>query len=240
TPLMSILKTVLEEEPKSVVYLLYGNRGEEDIIFKTTLDRLTQRYEGQFKVTYTLSQPRREKQKGIGGWFAKGTTQWDGAIGRIDAPMIKKFLQESPAQGKQVEYFICGPGDMITSVERTLKNNGVAEEYIHAEYFTTNASDIQSIKGTANAQVTVHLNGSTIEIEVPSSQTILTALLKAGYDPPYSCTSGACSTCIAKTLQGQVKMDVHYAIDDDEVASGFILTCQSHPMTEKVEITYEV
>ena len=236
TPLMSILKTVLEEEPKSTVYLFYGNRKEDGIIFQSDLGILQKRYAGQLVVEHILSQPKKEK----GGWFSKGKTTWTGKVGRLGASNVKEFIKEHPARSKDSEYFICGPGDMITSVERTLKNMDLPAANIHAEHFTSNVADEDKVKGAAGSLVTAHLNGETVQVNVPSDKTILDVLIKEGYDPPYSCTSGACSTCLAKTLKGSVKMDVHYAIDDDEIAQGFILTCQSHPMTAEVEVTYEV
>lgn len=236
TPLMSILKTVLEEEPKSNVCLFYGNHDEDSIIFKDELDTLQSRYAGQLVVEHILSQPKREK----GGWFSKGKITWTGKVGRLGAKNVKAFLAEHPIRGKSAEYFICGPGDMITSLERTLKNHGIDTDKIHTEHFTSSVAEEDKVKGADGSLVKVHLNGQTLEVNVPSDKTILDVLLKEGFDPPYSCTSGACSTCLAKTISGEVKMDVCYAIDESEVAEGFILTCQSHPTTAEVEITYEV
>ncbi len=240
TPLMSILKTVLEQEPKSTVFLLYGNRNEQSIIFKEELDLLQQRYEGQLVMEHILSQPKREKSKGLGSLFSKGTLSWTGKVGRIDAKVIKQFLMEQPPRSEQVEYFICGPGDMITTVERALKNQGIDTKHIHVEHFTSNIAEKDKVQTQGTSLVKVHLNGQVVEISINNNATILETLIKEGFDPPYSCTSGACSTCLAKTISGEVKMDVHYAIDDDEVAQGFILTCQAHPITPEVEITYEI
>ncbi len=236
TPLMSILKTILEQEPKSSVHLFYGNRNEDSIIFKSDLDALQSRYAGQLSVEHILSQPKKEKS----GWLSRAKISWTGKVGRLGAKTIKEFLAAHPAHAQQSEYFICGPGDMITTVERTLKNMNIPADTIHAEHFTSSVAEGDKVKGVEGSLVTVQLNGEAIQIAVPSGKTILDTLIKEGYDPPYSCTSGACSTCLAKTIKGKVKMDVHYAIDDDEVAQGFILTCQSHPMTDEVEVTYDV
>ena len=240
TPLFSILKTILEKEPMSKIYLLYGNRNEDSIIFKDQIYQIQQRYAGQIIVKHILSQPKREKGKGITGLFSKGTITWEGDIGRIDSAVVKKFLEENPSKGGIQEYFICGPGAMISEVEKALTGLGIDKKLIHAEYFTNDSSNGQATTGLEGGKVIVHLSGEEIELIVPPGKTILDTLIDLKYDPPYSCTSGACSTCMAKVLNGSVRMDACYALDDDEVAEGYILTCQSHPTSDKVVLTYEV
>jgi ring-1,2-phenylacetyl-CoA epoxidase subunit PaaE len=117
TPLMSILKTVLEQEPSSNVYLLYGNRDEDSIIFRDQLERLSQRYTGQLVVEHTLSRPQREKRSGLSGLFSRGKITWEGLQGRIGADAVQRFLRDYEAPAKPAEYFVCGPGLMIDTVE---------------------------------------------------------------------------------------------------------------------------
>lgn len=242
TPLMSTLKTILEKEPMSFVFLLYGNRNEEEIIFKAELKRLAQRYEGQLHVEYVLSQPLREKPKGLGGLFSKGKTTWEGKTGRVDAGTASKFLQEYPPRHKQSEYFLCGPGSMIESVEKILLAANVDKKNIHHEYFSSpdGAASTAPIAGVAGAKLIATLDGKRFETTVPAGKHILFALLDAKADAPYSCTSGACATCMAKVLKGEVKMDACYALDESEVKNGFILTCQAHPVSPEVEVTFDI
>ncbi len=244
TPLMSILKTILEKEPMSFVFLLYGNRSEEGIIFKNQLDTLARRYEGQLIVEHVLSQPKLEKSKGLGGLFSKGKPTWAGKTGRIDGKVFQRFMEENPYRHKQSEYFICGPGSMIGSVEKSLLDSGVDKKNIHHEYFTAVADSTASAAAAgatvAGAKLTAYLDGRKIETTVPAGKHLLFAVIDAGGDAPYSCTSGACATCMAKVTKGTVKMDACFALDESEIKQGYVLTCQAHPTSEEVEITYDV
>ncbi len=247
TPLMSIIKTTLESEPMSAIFLLYGSRSEEDIIFRDALDRLSERYTGQLHVEHILSRPKKESSgNGLFGMFKKSTINWNGKTGRITQKAAIEFLDENMAHGPEDDclYFICGPGNMADTVKGALLGRGIQAKQIHTEHFV-NANHIPGefqpgASAGGEKRMIVHLQGKRIELPVPAGATILDVLVKERYDPPYSCTAGACSTCMAKLLSGKVHMEACYALDDEEVKAGYILTCQSKPETDVVELTYDM
>ena len=246
TPLMSIIKTTLEIEPQSSVYLLYGNRDEESIIFKDELDALAQKYNGQFRVVHTLSQPKREKPKGFGGLFKKGSISWEGQTGRIDAKKVMRFLAENESQYKDTEYFLCGPNEMIFMLLNYLTDKqGVEKSKVHFELFNTTGVVIKKkkqreIDNSILSEITIHEGGKDFIFSIPQgSDNILDAALNNHADLPFACKGGVCCTCRAKLIEGKVDMEVNYALEQEELDAGYILTCQAIPLSQKVIVDFD-
>lgn len=237
TPLMSMLKTLLETEPKSQVSLLYCNRTPEDIIFKEELSALAQNHTA-LNVVHTLSKPRAD---------------WTGPKGRFEGTHAKVLLQEVLAKtALPADFYLCGPNGLMEAASVVLKNElDVPEERIHREFYTTPTSDKQRSTPATELNpdvlqqielkeqtVLVHLDGGEHTLTVSPQQYILDAALDAGLDPPYACQEGVCCTCRAKLLSGQVSLDEREGLSDEELEAGFILTCQAHPLTADVELEY--
>ena len=242
TPMLSMLKSVIEAEPKSQVLLFYGNRNEASIMFRSELESLVSRYRGQLEVVHVLSKSGKSGGKGLFGWMNGSGDAWEGMKGRLDGAMLNRLLDDNPPVTESIEYFICGPGSMNEDITNALKSRGVEKKFIHTEHFSSHhLPHEQKAKGDVDgAQLTVHLDGQKITTVIPSGVNILQHLLNEGYDPPYSCTSGSCASCIGKVISGKARMEVCLALDEEEVKDGFVLTCQAHPESAELELTFEV
>lgn len=232
TPMLSIIKTVLQAEPLSKITLFYGNLDEASTIFKKQLDTIRERNLGRFNLYYIYDKP---------------TLLGEDIFQGIMSPeKVKKLIERFVNINENNEYFICGPGPMMDSVKQTLHHLNIDNSKIHIEYFTaaTDASpkpniDLDRIP-LLQSQVTIIIDGVESTITVPSDgNAILDAALDADLDVPFACKGAVCCTCRAKLVEGQVRMDMNYALSDSEVAQGYILTCQAHPLTPIVVVDYD-
>lgn len=234
TPVMSIMKTVLQNEPESQFTLVYGNKNRNTIIFREAIEGLKNIYMQRLRLYHVLSREMMDVPL---------------FNGRINAEKVKTFADTLINLKEIDEVFICGPEEMLLSVRQQLQDLGVPHEKIHIELFTSpdqpQASHENWVKthkqeDGKSSKVSIRLDGATFEMELPyNGDSILDAALKHGADLPYACKGGVCSTCRAKVTEGSVVMETNYALEKDEVAKGFVLTCQSHPTSEKVVIDFD-
>jgi ring-1,2-phenylacetyl-CoA epoxidase subunit PaaE len=231
TPILSIIKTTLLAEPKSRFTLVYGNRASSSVIFRDELSELKDVYMGRLKLVYVMS---REQQ------------DIDLFNGRITGEKCSAFLKHwIDVQDIDVA-FICGPEDMMHGVSRSLQEAGMAKEKIRIELFAASIPKHEHkprpvVEGTRHqTEVTVIMDGSAASFTMDKDkESILDAGLRAGIDMRYSCKGGVCSTCRCKVVEGNVEMDVNYALEDYEVARGFVLSCQAFPITDTVIVDFD-
>ncbi len=231
TPIMSILKTVLRTEPHSRFTLFYGNQSSERVIFREAIEGLKNQYLGRLAVHYVLS---------------REFTGSDLFTGRISRQKCATFFDKIIAIEDVDEFFICGPQEMNEDIRDLLLENGVERKQVHVELFTTGVrrearttKEVSKQSGT-EAQIQITLDGTIFEFPLYSNgDSILDAALKKGADLPFACKGGVCCTCRARLTEGEVEMEVNYALEPDEVAAGYILTCQSHPRSARVVVDFD-
>lgn len=230
TPILSIAKTVLKEEPKSDVTLFYGNKGFSSIIFREELEALKSLNLSNFRIIHVLS------RESLGNKIQKG---------RIDAEKCAQLYDAFLKDQSIDAVYTCGPESMILDVEKTLIEKGVKKENIHFELFSSSGSAKKSEQKQTNepsfdSRVSLILDGDTYDFDMSSQgKSILDAGYEAGADLPFACKGGVCCTCKAKILEGSASMDVNYALDKDEVERGYILSCQAHPTSDKLVVSFD-
>jgi ring-1,2-phenylacetyl-CoA epoxidase subunit PaaE len=231
TPVLSLITTVLEEEPQSRVTLLFGNRRTASVMFLEELEDLKNRYLGRLQLVHVLS---REPQ---------GVELFSG---RLDPGRVRQILDLLAPVDTVDEFYLCGPYGMVTGAQELLREAGVDGRHVHHEIFHVAEQEspreevVVDESAPPAAVVTVNLDGRTSRVEMPSKEeTILNATLRSRPDAPYSCTGGVCGTCRARLVSGEVRMDRNYALEPEELEAGVVLTCQSHPVTDEVSLDYD-
>ena len=233
TPLFSMAKSALHVEPNSHVWLIYGNRDQNSIIYKAHLDAMEQAYgRSRFQVTHMLSQP---------------SFGWTGAEGRLNQHTLTKLLDQlSTTERQNASFYLCGPDGMMAEARSALSLVGVPAERVHKESFAhapVAAGDVveepMTASDTGSPEVTVLYEGSEYKFAVAPHQTILEAALDLDIDLPYSCQAGMCTACMGRCLSGKVKLDEEDGLSESELKAGYVLTCVAHPVGSDVVIEIE-
>jgi len=235
TPVYSLIASILDGEPQSRVTLIYGNRRTATTMFREKLAWLKNAHLERFQWINILSRETQDEEI---------------LNGRIDnrkgAALNRRLIRIRDFD----EFFLCGPEAMISEVSRGLRREEVDESRIHFELFFASAEDARAVLAKHRARavrfggnvfdVTVRSNGRAVSLEVAADgENILDAALDAGVDVPFSCKGGVCATCKARLIEGQVEMDLNHALSSEEVAAGYVLTCQAHPITPRVVVDYD-
>ena len=232
TPLLSIIKTHLEQEPKSSFKLFYTNKTAASIILKEELESLKNRFMDRLEIFYFLTKERRNIE------FLNG---------RMDTEKLDIIFKTICPLENIDHFFSCGPESMIFLVRDYLLEKGVEKSKIHFELFNTSGNQaptdeklIKKFEGKVT-NITIQEGGKSLNFEMATgSQNILDLALNNNMDLPFACKGGMCATCKAKLIEGEVDMKLRYGLEDDEVENGYILTCQSIPVSEKIIVDYDI
>ncbi|RTQ35038.1 phenylacetate-CoA oxygenase/reductase subunit PaaK [Variovorax gossypii] len=234
TPILSIMKTVLAREPHSRFTLIYGNRQLQSTMFKEEIEDLKNRYMTRLVLQHVFSDEHTDSPLGFGV---------------MNREKIGEFLSSVVPAADIDHVYVCGPFQMNDEAEAALLAAGVPEDRIHIERFGValpSATQVGAVVHEAQpgdakqSRITIVRDGLQREITFTEGQpSILDAASAAGLEVPFSCTSGVCGTCRAKCVDGEVRMERNFALDKNEVAAGFVLTCQAHPLTERVTLSFD-
>ena len=228
TPVLSLVAGALRTEPGSRFTVLYGNRTAATVMFAEELADLKDRYPQRLHLVHVLS---REAQDA------------DLLSGRLDAERLGRIFAGLVAVDSVDEWFLCGPYGMVLDARSALAAHGVHETTVHTELFHVEGAPVSRPTRTSaerpGATVTIRLDGRSSEITVEPEERILDAALRSRPELPYACKGGVCSTCRARIVEGRVEMARNFALEPDELAAGYVLTCQATPLTDRVVVDYD-
>ncbi len=229
TPILSIVATTLAQEPHSRVTLLFANRTSRTVMFLEELEDLKDRYPGRFHLVHVLSREAQDAEL---------------LSGRLDGPRLTTITQTLVPADSVDEWFLCGPYEMVIDLRDALVDVGVDKAHIHSELFHVEKAPPPPLREADDqgegSDVTITLDGRRSSFRLKAGDVpVLEAALAVRSDAPFACRGGVCGTCRAKVLEGEVEMDTNYALEPDEIAAGYVLTCQSHPTTPVVRLDYD-
>ncbi|MEV1129164.1 1,2-phenylacetyl-CoA epoxidase subunit PaaE [Agromyces sp. NPDC049794] len=236
TPLMALAHTVLARSDSARFTLVYTNRSTRDVMFLEELAELKDRYPSRLALHHVLSREQRTAPL---------------LSGRIDAEKLQKMLEMLIHPETVDEWFLCGPFELVQLARDTLETAGVPTKHVRYELFTTDSADrvegehgrpVVVQRGEPTVAIEFNLDGVTSSVESPVSanESILNAALRVRSDVPFACAGGVCGTCRARVVEGSVNMTENYALEPEELERGYVLTCQSHPKSDRVVVDYDV
>ena len=230
TPLLSIIKGVLAREPNSRFFLFYGNRSTGSMLFREALEQLKDRFIERLSVFHVIS--GEEQDIPI-------------LYGRLDGEKVRVLLRSLVPAASIDHVFICGPTGMSEDIEATCRDIGIPTDRIHIERFVSGLGGkprpkaVVPVSAPPKAYAALIIDGKRREVPVAEDEAILDAALRAGVDLPFACKGGMCSTCRARLVEGEARMEVNYSLEPWELEKGFILTCQARPVTDRVVVDYD-
>ncbi|MDQ3095134.1 MAG: phenylacetate-CoA oxygenase/reductase subunit PaaK [Actinomycetota bacterium] len=229
TPVLSILATTLEQEQRSRVTLLFANRTSRSVMFLEELEDLKDRYRGRFHLIHVLSREAQDAEL---------------LSGRLDAARLTKITETLVPAETVDDWFLCGPYPMVVELRQALLEQGVSARRVHSELFhvetTPPVPRVSDAGAGEGADVTINLDGRRSQFRLKGSDVpVLEAALRVRADAPFACRGGVCGTCRARLVEGSVDMDTNYALEPEEIDKGYVLTCQSHPTSERVVLDFD-
>ena len=224
TPVMSMIKSVLEEEPNSQFVLVYGNKSPEETIFYNELLALRDAHSDRFFIEFVFSQTREDNAH----------------FGRIEKPTVNYVLKNKFKESTFANFYLCGPEEMINTVTNVLEENGIAKNQIHFELFTS-SSEAAEIDADLDGKtsITVIVDDEEFTFVMDQKKTLLDAALDEDIDAPYSCQGGVCSSCVCKITEGKAVMEKNSILTDGEIEEGLVLACQAHPTTASIKVDFD-